>query len=146
MNKRILILVVFLSFYNVGLSITYQEARRFGLSELLDEPDIRIYLNQSCDAMRLILPRVASAMYNHCLAEQTAHANTVSEIKKLQTALTANQTSIDASNKQNAVWLESLEQQLKGLEERLDQFVDQLQTAFNASNKQKAAQMKGLEP
>ena len=86
---------------------------------------------------------VLKLVYARIKTTNAAHANTVSEIKKLQTALTANQTSIAASNKQNAA-------QLKALEERLDQFLGQLQfgqlqTAFNTSNQQSTAQMKGLE-
>ena len=102
MNKQVLVVIALLSFCKTGLSITDSEAARFGLSALLSVGEIvtksfggdvthRITLDGSLSLLRLkhvvpvFLSPVASALYNHCLTEQTAHANTVSEIKKLQT-------------------------------------------------------------
>lgn len=120
MNKQILIIIASLLFCKTGLSITGPEAARFGLSALLSQPNIRNY-NQyqriNClsygDIVPVFLSPIASALYNHCLTDQTAHANTVSEVKKVQTSLASN---IDASNKQTTA-------QMKGLEQRLDRLI-----------------------
>ncbi|MGX8716890.1 MAG: hypothetical protein ACSW8C_02780 [bacterium] len=101
---------------NPLFGITDAEAARFGLSALLRRAPTCGISSVAEDSVNLILPAIASALYSHCLAEQTAHANSVSEIKKLQSTLATNKSSMDASNKQTTA-------QIKGLEQRLDRLI-----------------------
>ena len=116
MNKQILAIIASLSFCKTALSITGMEASRFGLSALLRRAPTSGITSAAKDSVNLILPAIADALYHHCLAEQTAHSTTVSEIKKLQTALATNKSSMDASNKQ-------ITAQMKEIEQRLDRLI-----------------------
>ncbi|MGX8716892.1 MAG: hypothetical protein ACSW8C_02790 [bacterium] len=91
MNKQILVVVALLSFGKAGLSVT-----NFEFENAIAGINKRI-TNLSTSVTRM-------------------HADTVSEVKKLQATLTTNGSSMDASNKQTTA-------QMKELEQRLDRLI-----------------------